>query len=145
MNPKDTAAKKAEMKRPKASPREEEWMKVPARKSLHKKKPKPEAKKPDWPRRACLEAVLIKPPEGVSYTAIFKDLKKKVKTDELGVTVHEIRETRSKDLLMKLKCSKEGRRWLDTALKEVISANRIVRYLKPRIQEIGRASCRERV
>ena len=41
---------------------------------------------------------------------------------------------RSKDLLVQLKCSKEGRRWLDTALKEVISANRIVRYLKPRIQ-----------
>ena len=52
LGPQDTAAKKPEMKRPKASPREEEWMKVPARKSLRKKKPKPEAKKPDF-AKAC--------------------------------------------------------------------------------------------
>ena len=109
-------------------------MKVPARKSLRKKKPKPEAKKPDWPRRACLEAVLIKPTEGVSYTAILKDLKKKVKTDELGVTVHGIRETRSKDLLVELKCSKGGRGRLDTALKEVIGAIGTARHLIPRIE-----------
>ena len=121
------------MKRPKASPREKEWMKVPARKSLRKKKPKPEPKKLDWPRRAHPEAVLIKPTEGVSYAAISKDLKKHVKSDELGVTVHGIRETRSKDLLVELKCSKEGRGRLDTALKEVIGASGTVRHLIPRI------------
>ena len=87
---------------------------VPARKSLRKKKPKPEAKKPDWKRRARPEAVLIKLTEGVSYAAILKDLKKHVKPDKLGVTVHGIRETRSKDLLVELKCSKEGRWRLDT-------------------------------
>ena len=71
-------------------------MKIPARKSLRKKKPKAEAKKPDWPRRAHPEAVLIKTTEGVSYADILKDLKKHVKPDELCVTVHGIRETRSK-------------------------------------------------
>ena len=95
VSPQDTAAKKPEMKRPEASPREEEWMKVPARRSLRKKKPKP---------------------------------------DELGVTVHGIRETRSKDLLVELKCSKEGRARLDTALKEVIGASGTVRHLIPRIE-----------
>ena len=75
----------------------------------------------------------MKPTEGVSYAAILKDLKKHVKPDELGVTVHGIRETRSKDLLVELKCSKEGRRRLDTALKEVIGASGTVRYLIPRI------------
>ena len=63
----------------------------------------------------------------MSYTAILKDLMKRVKPDQLGVTFQEIRETRSKELLMELKCSKEGRRWLDTALKKVIGASGTVR------------------
>ena len=70
----------------------------------------------------------------MSYAAILKDLKKHVKSDELGVTVHGIRETRSKDLLIEVKCSKEGRGWLDTALKEVIGAIETVRHLISRIE-----------
>ena len=120
MSPQDTAAKKPEMKRPKASPREEEWVEVPPRKKLRKKKPKPEAKEPDWPTRGSPEAVLIKPAERVSYTAV--------------ITVHGIRETRSKDLLVELKCSKEDRGRLDTALKEVIGASGTLRHLIPRIE-----------
>ena len=83
-------------------------MEVPARKNLRKKNPKPEAKKPDWPRRGRPDEVQIKPVEGVSYAAIVKNLKKHVKPDELGVTVHGIRKTRSKDLLVELKCSKKA-------------------------------------
>ena len=112
VSPQDTAAKKPEMKRTKASPMEEEWVEVPARKNLWKKKPKLEAKRPDWLRRTRPEAVLIKPAEGVSYAAILKGLKK----------------------LLDLKCSKEGRGWLDTALKEVIGASGTVRHLLPRIE-----------
>ena len=78
--------------------------------------------------------MLIKSTEGVSYAAILKDLTKHVKPDELGVTVHGIRETRSKDLLVELKCSKEGRGRLDTFLKEVIGASGTVRHLIPRIE-----------
>ena len=63
VSPQGTAAKKPETKRPKASPREEELMMIPARKSLRKTKPKPEAKKPDWPSLARPEAVLIRPAE----------------------------------------------------------------------------------
>ena len=70
----------------------------------------------------------------MSYAAILKDLKKHVKPDELGVTVHGIRETRSKDLLVELKCSKGGRGRLDTALKEVIDASGTARHLIPRIE-----------
>ena len=108
---------------------------MPARKSLRKKKPTPEAKKSDWPRRARPEAVLIKPTEGVSYAAILKDLKKHLKPDELSVKVHGIRERRSKDLLVELKCSKEGRGRLDTTLKKVIGASGTFRHLIPRIED----------
>ena len=69
-------------------------MEVPTRKDLRKKKSKPEAKKPEWPRCARPKAVLIKPVERVSYAAILKDIKKRVKPDELGVVVQGIRETR---------------------------------------------------
>ena len=79
------------VKRPKGFTKEEESVEVPARKNLRKK------------------AVLIKPAKGVSYAAILKNLKQRVKLDELGVTVHEMRRTRSEDLLVELKCFKEGR------------------------------------
>ena len=70
----------------------------------------------------------------MSYAAILNDLKKHVKPDELGVTVHGIRETRSKDLLVELKCSTEGRGRLDTALKEVNGARGTVGHLISRIK-----------
>ena len=73
----------------------------------------------------------MKPDEGVIYAAILKDLKKHAKPDELCVTIHGIREMRSKDLLVELKCSKEGRGRLDIALKEVIGASGTVRHLIP--------------
>ena len=78
--------------------------------------------------------MLINPIEGVSYAAILKDLKKHVNPDELDVTVHGIRERRSKDLLIELKCSKDGRGRLDTLLKEVIGASGTDRHLIPRIE-----------
>ena len=59
----------------KASTKEEEWEEIPTTKNLQKQKPKPEAKKPEWPRRARPDAVLIKSTEGASYAAILKDLK----------------------------------------------------------------------
>ena len=55
------------------------------------------------------EVVLVKPAERVSYAAILKDLRKHFKPDILGVSVHGIRETCSKDLLVEIKCSKKGR------------------------------------
>ena len=49
--------------------------------------------------------VLIKSAEEMSYATILRKLKKRVNPDELGATVQGIRETRSKDLIVKLKCS----------------------------------------
>ena len=66
-------------------------------------------KKPEWPRHPRPGVVLIKPAEGVSYVAILKDLKKRVKPEVLGVTLRIIGETHSKGLLVKLKCSTEDR------------------------------------
>ena len=62
-------------------------MKLPTRKNLRKQKPKPEAKKQEWPRRARIQAVLIKPAEEVSYVAILKNLKMQIKSENLGITV----------------------------------------------------------
>ena len=66
------------------------------------------------------EAVLIKSAEGMSYASILRELKKRVKPDELGAKVLGSRETRSKDLLREMKCSTKDRGWLDTAFKEAI-------------------------
>ena len=95
---------------------------------------KPEAKKPEWPRRTCPEEVLIKLAERVSYTSILKDLMKRVKPKELGITAQGIRETCSKDLLVNLKISKEGRGWLYSTFKEVIGASGSVRHIIPSIE-----------
>ena len=92
-------------KRPKASKKEEEWVVIPRKKDLPKKKGKKPSNTPEKPRRACPEAVLIKPVEGISYVTILRELKKRVNPDELGATVQGIREMRSKDLLEELKCS----------------------------------------
>ena len=92
-------------KRPKASKKEEEWVVVPRKKDLRKKKEKKPSKMPEKPGRARSEAVLIKPAGEMSYTTILHGLKKCVNPDELGATVQGIKETRSKDLLLELKCS----------------------------------------
>ena len=97
MSPEKTVARKPEGKRLRAFIKKEECMDVPVGNNLQKQKPKPEAKKPEWPKRARREAMLIQPTEGVSYAAILKDLKKRVKPDEQGVTVQKIRETRSEN------------------------------------------------
>ena len=72
----------------------------------------------------------------MSYVAIPKDLKKRVKPGEMGVTVQGIRETRAKDLLVKVKCSNKDRGRLDSTFNEVIGASGTVRHLIPRI-EVG--------
>ena len=111
-------------------------MEVPSRKNLQKKKRKKDVRTPERPSHARPEAVLIKPAEGMSYASILRELKKRVNSDELGSTVQGIRETRSKDLLVGLKCSQKDRSWLDTTFKEAIGAIRVVRHLIPQI-EVG--------
>ena len=61
--------------------------------------------------------------------AILRDLEERVNSDELGATVQGIRETRSKDLLVELKCSTKSRGRLDTAFKEAVVARGTVRHL----------------
>ena len=56
----------------------------------------------------------------MSYSSILRDLKRRINLDELGVTIQGIRETRSKDLLVELKCLKEGRGRLNPAFQEAI-------------------------
>ena len=54
---------------------------------------------------------------------ILKDLKKHVKSDEPGLTVQDIREICTKNLLVEHQWSKGVRERLDSALKEVIGAS----------------------
>ena len=120
MSPQASAAKKPVNKIPKAYYKEEEWVEVPARKNFQKKKRNMAVRTSERPSHVRSEAVFIKPAEGMSYVSILRELKKRVNPDELGATVQGIRETRSKNLLVKLKCSKKDRGRLDTAFKEAI-------------------------
>ena len=129
-SPEVSAAKKPAEKRTKASNKEEEWVKIPKKKDIRKRKGKKPSKSMEKPRRARPEAVLIKPTERMIYASILRELKKCVNPDELGATVQGIRETRSKDLLVELKCPKNSRGRLDTAFKEAVA----VRHLIPRIE-----------
>ena len=133
-SPEETKTKKPAEKRLKASNKEEQWVEVPNRKDLRKKKVKKPTRTPERPRRPRPEAVLIKPAEGMSYTSILRELKKRFNPDELGATDQRIRETRSKDLLVKLKCFTKSRGRLETVFKEAIGARGTVRHLIPRIQ-----------
>ena len=108
VSPEESAAKKPVEKRPKASDKEQEWVQVPLKKDLWMKKEKKPSKRPEKSRFSRPEAVLIKPAEGMSYATILRELKKRVNPDELGTTVQKIKETRSKDVLVELRCGKEG-------------------------------------
>ena len=70
----------------------------------------------------------------MSYVFILRELKKSFNPEELGATVQGIRETRSKDLLVELKCSTKSRGRLDTAFKEAVGSRGTVRHLIPRIE-----------
>ena len=76
----------------------------------------------------------MKAAKGMSYASILLELKKHVNPDELGATIQGIRETRSKDILEELECSKKDRGRLGTAFKEAIGASGSVHHLIPRIE-----------
>ena len=130
LSPEVTAADRPEQKRPKTSKQSEEWVEVPARKDFRKKKkPNLEIRRTERTKRAHSETVLIKPSEGVSCAAILKSLKNCVNHEELGVTIGGIRETRSKGVLVEVKCSAKDRKRLDSAFRNVVGGSESVRHL----------------
>ena len=128
------AAEKVVEKRPKTSKHPEKWLEVPLRKDLRKKKLEPIPKKPERPKRDHSESVIIKPLKGVSYAEILKNLKSRVNPEELGVKIGGIRETRTKDLLVEVKCAAEDRGRLDTAFRDVVGESGSVRHLVPTVE-----------
>ena len=78
--------------------------------------------------------VLIKPSKGVNYEAILKNLKSRVNPEELGVKIGGIREVRTKDLLVEVKCAAEDRGRLDSAFREVVKESGSVRHLVPMVE-----------
>ena len=110
----------------------EVWMKVPSKKDLRTKgKSKLETRKPERPKRVHFEAVLIKSVKGVSYVAILKNLQSRVNPEELGVMISGVRETRTKDLLVEIKCAAKDRGRLDSAFRDVVRETGSVRHLVP--------------
>ena len=110
-------------------------MKVPAKKDIRKKrKNKPERKTPVRSRPVRSKAILIKPSEGVSYAAVLKNLKSRVNPNELGAKIGGIRETRTKDLLVELKCKAKDSVKLDSAFRDAIGATGFVRHLVPTVE-----------
>ena len=123
-------AEKPVEKKPRTSKQPEKWVEVYARRDLRqKKKSKPAPKKPERPKRVRSETVIIKPAEGVSYTGILKNLKSRVHPEELGVSIGGIRETRTKDLLVEVKCAAENRGRLDSAYRSVVGESGSVHHL----------------
>lgn len=68
-------------------------------------------------RRARPEAVLIKPAEGSCYVEILKDLKRKVKSDTLGVKFRGVREARNGETLIEVGPAADDRRKLRSAIR----------------------------
>ena len=124
-SPEKSATGKPEEKRPKALKQSEEWVKVPIKKNLCKKKPKPVPRKPERSKRASSKAVVIKPSKGVRCAAIMKNLKSRVNPEELGVVIGGIRETRTKDLLVEVKCTAKDRGRLDFAFRHVVEVENL--------------------
>ena len=93
----------------------------------------PREEKQERSSHASPKAMVIKSAKGSSYADILMDLKKRVNPEKLGTTVHEIRTTRSKDLLVELRCASEVRRRLRSAFRHV-GGSRYVRYLVPKTE-----------
>ena len=108
-SPEESAARKPEEKWPKASKQPVECIKVPVNKDPCKKKTKLASKKPERPKRVHSELVQIKCTESVSNAAFLKNLKSRVNPEELGVKIGGIRETRTKNLVVEVKCAAEDR------------------------------------
>ena len=85
-------------------------MEVLTRMNLRKQKSKPEAKKLEFSRRTRPEMAQIMPNEEVIYAASLKSLKKWQIPEGLGVHVHGIGDTCTKDHLVEFICVKEDRR-----------------------------------
>ena len=95
----------------------------------HKKeKVPPREEKQERSRHASPKAVVIKPAKGSSFADILMDLKKRINPEKMGALVHGNRTTRSKDLLVELRCASEVRRRLSSAFRH-IDGSRYVRYL----------------
>ena len=130
-SPEVSVAKKPAEKRPKASNKEEEYVEVLTRKNLQKRKRKKARRTPKRHSHARPEAVLMKPVATIQSYGISRSASTLINK---GAKVQGIRETHSKHLLVKLKCSKKDRERLDTAFKEAVGINGAVCHLISRIE-----------
>lgn len=78
---------------------------------------KAKRKKPNGLRQ---QAVLIKPSEGKSFAELFKDIKAKVKPDELGAEIKSVRKTAKGDVLLHLGSKTKDCAQFSKAVKEAV-------------------------
>ena len=61
-------------------------------------------------------------------------MKSRTNPEELGVKIGGIRETRTKDLLIEVKCAAENRKRLNSAFHDMVGETGSVRYFVPRAE-----------
>ena len=69
--------------------------------------------------------------------AILKNLKSRVNPEGLGVKIRGIREYRTKDLLVEVKCAVEDRGKLDSAFRDVVGESGSVYHLVPTVEDVN--------
>ncbi|KAJ8967549.1 hypothetical protein NQ314_002864 [Rhamnusium bicolor] len=82
--------------------------------------------------RTRLEAVLIKPLAGKKYADVLKEIRGKVRPEEMNVDIKSIRETRAGDVLLELGRKTADKEKFSSALKEAVGQIGNVRNLVPR-------------
>lgn len=116
--------RKVTIEGPEGNPRQIAENKRPATRSKGGKKPK----------RPRSEAVLIRPADGRKYADVLKDIRSKVRPDDIGVTVKAVRETRAGYILVELGEKPKDKDKFGEALRTAVGDAGEVRTLVPRAQ-----------
>ena len=73
-------------------------------------------------------------PERWVEASVRKDLRKKKSKKELGLKIGGIKETRTKDLLVEVKCAAKDRGRLDSAFRDIVEETGFVRHIIPTVE-----------
>lgn len=84
------------------------------------------------PPRTRPDAVLIKPAEGKSYAEVLKELRERIKPEDVGAEVSRIRQTRAGDILVELGAETKDKVAFGAALNAVLQEKATATCLEPR-------------
>lgn len=107
------------------------WIRVPSR---AKERKKPPEVKPRTRTRVKPDAVIIRPAVGSKYADVLRNIKQKVKPEDMGIKVTSVRETRQGDVLVELGSNTgDWKKILGDVLRTAVGDGGSVRQLAPRI------------